>query len=467
MKRLFGFYSLKLPIYLVYMLQQVEYSPGKFIAWVLKYPRLPKVMYRQKLVYTPKAKLLVAFGYLFWLALLAVVAFAASINMFFIATVIFLPDALILAYLIIISLAWFFIELPNRRRAVSRASSKFAESKALRIAILGSYGKTTMKELLSTVLSEGKSVAATPGNKNIDVSHARWTRTLTGKEDILLIEYGEGQPGDIARLAKLSKPDIAVVTGLAPNHLDRYKTIDAVRDDLLSIADYVDGGKIYCNKNVILPKSSAGFILFDEKGLSGLQAESIKLGINGMSFIVKIKGKNVNFTTELVGRHLIGPLLVCIKIALDSGLSIEQIKSGVAKTKPFPHRLEPIAVGGAWIIDDTYNGSLEGFKAGLALLKELKAKRKIYVTPGLVDQGVETENVHREIGRLVAEAEPNKVVLMKNSVTGFIASSLKENGFKGELEVRSDPLEFYSNIEHILASGDLVLMQNDWTDNYL
>ena len=128
--------------------------------------------------------------------------------------------------------------------------------------------------------------------------------------------------------------------------------------------------------------------------------------------------------------------------------------------------MQPYELSGAWIIDDTYNGNVDGIKAGTELLNELIAKRKIYVTPGLVDQGRETKAVHLKVGQLIARAQPDSVVLMQNSVTGFIQEGLKEGGFKGELKLVSDPLGFYSNLESFVAAGDLVLMQNDWTDNY-
>jgi UDP-N-acetylmuramoyl-tripeptide--D-alanyl-D-alanine ligase len=112
--------------------------------------------------------------------------------------------------------------------------------------------------------------------------------------------------------------------------------------------------------------------------------------------------------------------------------------------------MEPKPLNGAWIIDDTYNGNIEGMRAGLELLKELPAKKRIYVTPGLVEQGEKTENVHTELGRLIAAA----------------ADSLQANGYQGTVQIESDPLNFYENLQYGLAAGDVVLMQNDWTDNY-
>jgi UDP-N-acetylmuramyl pentapeptide synthase len=128
--------------------------------------------------------------------------------------------------------------------------------------------------------------------------------------------------------------------------------------------------------------------------------------------------------------------------------------------------MEPKKLHGAWVIDDTYNGNSDGVKAGLELLKNSKAKRRIYVTPGLVEQGGKTKQVHEAIGRQAAESA-DMVVLMKNSVTDFIVSGLEKAKFKGEILTIDDPLEFYTNLEHFVAAGDVVLMQNDWTDNYV
>ena len=168
----------------------------------------------------------------------------------------------------------------------------------------------------------------------------------------------------------------------------------------------------------------------------------------------------------MLGRHHLGFLALVAALALELGLTEKQVQAGIAKTKPFEHRMQPYQLAGAWVIDDTYNGNLEGIRAGTQLLKDLKAKRKIYVTPGLVDQGEETERVHREAGELIAAAQPDLVVLMQNSVTKFIEQGLKTGGFKGELRIETNPLDFYTNLTHFVATGDLVVMQNDWTDNY-
>ncbi|MBC7708236.1 hypothetical protein H7Y63_03365, partial [Polaromonas sp.] len=337
-----------------------------------------------------------------------------------------------------------------------------------KIAVAGSYGKTTMKELLATVLSEGLDVAATPANKNVSSSHAYFARKLTGTEDVLVIEYGEGAPGDVERFARITSPTHAVITGLAPAHLDQYKTLAAAGQDILSVADYLKGNNVYVNDESpdLLPLLKPDYLRFNKHGALGWKVKDAALTLQGTSFTLTKGRKSLSLHSGLVGRHQIGFLSLVATLGLSLGLTPEQVQSGVAHTKPFEHRMQPYRLGGAWIIDDTYNGNLEGLRAGTALLAELPAARKIYVTPGLVDQGVETERVHITAGRCIAEAKPDIVVLMQNSVTNFIALGLREAGFNGEVRIEDNPLDFYTNLNHFVAAGDLVLMQNDWTDNY-
>lgn len=467
MKRFLSYYHPKLPIYLTYMLQQVEYDPAKFLKWVLKYPKLTRVMHRQTVVWTYKARALTFIIYLFFIfyILISLLNFLVSPFTGLVSLLVTPFFVILLTYMTVLA-GWLYFEEPRRKQLIKKSKQIFKDHKGVKVAITGSYGKTTMKELLSTVLSEGKNVLATPGNKNVPVSHAAWARRLTGDEDILLIEYGEAAPGDIKKMADLTQPDYGIITGLAPNHLDGYKTLDAVAEDLLSLSKYVDRKRISINGAVFDGYDTRGFKDFSGKEVLGWKIAKIKVDYSGTSFEMSKKKQKINVKSGLLGRHLVAPLALTAALAKELGLSIGEIEAGLAKTKPYEHRMQPRQLHGAWVIDDTYNGSLEGIRAGLQLLSELPAKRKIYVTPGLVDQGEETERVHLEIGELIAEANPDRVVLMQNSTTQSIVKGLEKSEYKGDLHIEADPLAFYTNLEHVTVGGDLVVMQNDWTDNY-
>ncbi|MCA9333057.1 hypothetical protein KDA00_04265, partial [Candidatus Saccharibacteria bacterium] len=445
------------------------YDPGRLWNWLFTFPDLETIINRGKLILTTKARLLLAIAYTGFL-----------LPVFLGAYIIIGQDSYWGLLLILASFGISFVSILTvaivgkfaldikRKPLMDEAEKIFMNHSGVRIAVLGSYGKTTMKEILATVLGEKFKVAMTPGNKNVPISHARWSTNLEGDEDVLVIEYGEGEPGDIKKLARLSHPTMAVITGIAPNHLDKYKTIDSLASDFSDIQEYVDNKNIYTNYDAkkVIDKLKNKVKIFSESEVEGWKISNIKVGLNGTSFVMKKGAQQIKLHTSLLGEHNVSSLALAVVIATELGLSIDQIKTGVAKTKPFEHRMDPRSLNGAWLIDDTYNGNLEGFKAGLKLLSQLEAKRKIYVTPGLVDQGQETEHVHHEIGEAIANAKPNRVVLMKNENTIFIEEGLKSNNFSGEVIIEDDPLSFYKGLEQFVASGDVVLMQNDLPDAY-
>lgn len=468
MKR-FSYLSPKAPIYLVYMMQQVEYSPNAFFAWLKRAKYLPFVMRRKTLTWTKKATILIVLVYFLSATYIAGLALMAILySPAYLLGLLLLPFFMTSVVYLTVGTAWATIEKPRRKQAIQRSRKIFAKHPAIKIAIAGSYGKTTLKEILNTVLSEGKNVAMTPGNRNVSISHARWAETLSGDEDLLLIEYGESEPGDVEKFSQITKPDMGVITGAAPNHLDKYKNVENIIIDLLALTKYRDNKNIYINaeSQLLKPYIKKQYCAYDRNGVNDWTVSKVSVQPRGMEFYIQSGHKKLNLQTGLLGRHIIGPLALAVALAHELGLSNKQIISGVAKTKPFEHRMQARQLQGAWIIDDTYNGNLEGMLAGLELLKELQAKRKIYVTPGLVDQGEETEKVHKEIGKAIVEAKLDKVVLMQNSITKFITGELKRFGYGGELEICEDPLEYYSGFEYTLAAGDIVMLQNDWTDNY-
>jgi UDP-N-acetylmuramoyl-tripeptide--D-alanyl-D-alanine ligase len=477
MKNFFSLYSPNYSRTLVYMLQSTEYAVEPYLKWVWRTKDFSSVMRRRTLNKTKAARLLLLslrLGILLELALGCLLVYLGLKHhlsggaYFGVALIIVYP--FIWAYLLIVplTLGRLFITGPAQAKQIEDASIIFADHKAIKIAVAGSYGKTSMKELLNTVLSEKFKLAVTPANKNVSSSHAKFAKSLQGDEEILVIEYGEGEPGDVMRFANLTHPTQGVITGLAPAHLDKYKTLQAAGQDIFSLADYLQNKNVYVNDEAesVKPFIKDSYNLFNEKSALDWQVSQVRTGLDGTSFEITKHNKKLSLKSGLVGKHQVGYLAFVAAYGLNLGMTDKQVVEGLSKTKPFEHRLQPYSLSGAWIIDDTYNGNLEGIKAGTRLLRDLQAKRKIYVTPGLVDQGEENRRVHISIGKLIAEAAPNIVVLMKNSTTKFIEAGLMQADYGGEIRIEDDPLGFYLNLKHFVASGDLVVMQNDWPDNY-
>ncbi len=462
---------------LAYMLQNTEYEIGPYLRWWWRTNDFATVMKRRTLNRTRVARTMLlslelgmALQYLAALSLAIVAARQADTAILGLALALGLVTPILWAHAAVVPLLlgrWLVIG-PRQKMLVAQSRQIFAEHPAIKIAIAGSYGKTSMKELLATVLGEGMKVAATPGNKNVAISHAYFAKRLAGDEEALIIEYGEGAPGDVAAFAANTKPTHAVITGVAPAHLDHYKTLQAAGEDIFSVSHVVPAGHTHVNgsSEAVMPFLNGQELQFNDQQALGYTISNIKLSLTGTDFTLS-KGKQIlKLHSDLIGRHQVPTLAFVAAFALQVGLSKDQVIAGVAKTKPYEHRMQPYQLGGAWIIDDTYNGNIEGVRAGTQLLATLPARRKIYVSPGLVDQGIETEPVHETMGMLIAAAQPDMVVLMNNSVTPFIERGLRTANFAGEIRIEHNPLFFYRNLDQFVAAGDLVLMQNDWTDNY-
>ncbi len=472
MINLLSWYNPKLPIYLVYMLQQVNYRAPKFIEWLSRNPNLRSVIKRKAFDKTKAAKMLLAFTTATWLLFILVggmLLFLGSGLLSASGFVILLISPFLSGLSLVVAVygAHVFIAAPNEKKLMLDSERIFKVHPAIKIGVAGSYGKTTSKEVLTTLLREKFNVAVTPGNMNTPIAHARFASKLDGDEDVLVLEYGEEYPGDTKRFIETTKPDYAVLIGLAPNHLDYYKTIDNLANDLLELRNLGNKKLLINGESKLLQKYlKKTDNVITSKIADGWRISDIKVEISGTSFTMTSNKQKFFLKSGLLGRHHVAPLAMAVVIASKFGLNKKQIEDGVSKTVPFEHRMQPRILAGATLLDDTYNGNIEGILAGLDLLKELKANRKIYVTPGLVDQGEETEKVHHEIAKKLYDVAPDLIVLMDNSATKIIEDALAKLNYQGLVQIEANPLNFYQNIDKIVAAGDLVMMQNDWTDNY-
>ncbi len=300
---------------LAYMLQSTEYRAGPYLAWYWRTQDFSKVAKRRQLDRTRAARLL-----MLALALGIVVQIAAGLVLlalwrwhglaggwaFGLALLISYP--VVWAHLAVVPLVLgrTLIVRPRERQLVRQSERIFKEHPAAKVAIAGSYGKTSMKELLLTVLREGKRVAATPANKNVAVSHAQFAHSLTGDEDILLIEYGEGAPGDVGAFARTTHPTHAVITGVTAAHLDRYKTVAAAAADIFSVAGYLEN-KHQCYVNDESPEAESfvrpEYTRYSRDGALGWKVSETAVSVSGLSFTLTKGKQKLTFTSGLLGRH--------------------------------------------------------------------------------------------------------------------------------------------------------------------
>lgn len=465
------------PKRIAYIWQASEYQVGPFLKWWARITDFRSFIKRGDLVPTSAGRLVRAIivgisGVYVVLNVLIIFANTSTLAIVVaksLISIVLYPTAVVILSIPPVFALKTFVQKPRQKRLVASAKKIFEAHDGLIIAVAGSYGKTTMKELLAIVLGSEKKVAYTEGNKNVLTSIADFAHTLEGDEDILVVEFGEGAPGDVARMTDMVNPDYAVITGLAPNHLDRYKSLDEIADDFKNLAVHVGVERTFLNGDSpeLFAHLGTMGMNYTKDGFDGWAVYEVKVAINYTSFELERCGEQIKLSSGLVGRHNIGPLVLAVSLALNMEVSKKAIQKAIEGLKPYEHRLEPKPMHGAWLVDDAYNGNIEGIEAGLAYLAEIVAEgKKIYVTSGLVDQGDQTETVHARIGQKIALAKPSSVYLMQNSVTDLIKKAMDEAGYSGDLKIIDEPLDFYNSIESIMAKGDVVLIQNDWPDSY-
>ena len=248
------------------------------------------------------------------------------------------------------------IQWPVEYFIVDYAKRKLRAHSGLKIAIAGSFGKTTMREILKTVLSSAKKVAAPPGSYNTPLGIAKFVRGLKGDEEVLIFEMGEYYPGDIRKLCNFVQPDIGIITGVNEAHLEKFKDIERTRATIFELADYLGDKSLYINGESKLARASLaeipldkggaesarrGLLLYTRFGAGKWKVERAQTGLSGTSFTLQNGHESISMRSKLLGLHQVGSLSVAVHIASKLGLTVEEIERGIDATKPFEHRLEP------------------------------------------------------------------------------------------------------------------------------
>ena len=472
--------------YQVYLLQLENYQLGRYLALWRAMLRGPDGPLRKTLDWTPKMMLLVALASLlavadvlavqqlmfmqsFWLNALVTALMLAAVTYFF------------FVYLVVAALLVIPLDRVLRRRIVAEAKRKVAERKKplTVIGITGSFGKTSMKLALVAVLDEKFRVLAAPENINTPVGIARLLlEKLTDEIQVLIVEMGAYQKGDIAELCALTPPDVAVLTGINEAHLERFGSLANTVATKFEIVDkakpeafvVVNGDDVNVEQNAAAHLSGRAVEYYGSSERARYRVEDVRLDTErpGISFTLNgPQGRIGEFALPHLAPYAAGLAQAAAIVAQRLGMTTEEIARGIANIKPAPHRLQLSSRdGNIFTIDDSYNGNPAGVAEAIATLKQFEGRRRIYVTPGLVEMGERTTEVHETIGRQLADAA-DLVVLVKNSVTPSIAKGLKDGGFAEEnIRWFDSGVQVFAAIPNMLKAGDVVLFQNDWPENY-
>ena len=452
------------------ILQLEEYDLVRFIKAVVNTKGIPPSRdFRKPLKFTLKIKLITA------LASLLILFISLFLSKIFVNNTYKL--AILLGtytlglyfsyiFLIIINVILLPIDILIKALLVFFAKNKIKKLNNVKIiGVAGSYGKTEMKDLLATVLAEKYRVVKTPESVNTPVGIARTILSqVNEKTEILVVEMGEYYPGDIKNICSIALPQISVITGINEAHLERLKSIDNGIKTIFEIAKNMkSNGILLLNaKDKLIKNNYKKFIARQEIYLYQAKGK-IEFNEDASGFIYQ------KIFFPLLGQYNLDKIDGVIYLAKKLGLNHQEIETGLKKIKTPAHRLQPILnrEKNILVIDDSYNGNPDGVEEAIKTLSLFKKRRKIFVTPGLVEMGDKSREVHQRIGQRLNDVV-DLVILIKNSVTPDIEEGLIKAGFnQNNILMCNSMMEAQNNLNKIIKSGDVVLFQNDWPDNYV
>lgn len=367
---------------------------------------------------------------------------------------------------------------------IQNAVKKIRSHKSLKvIGITGSYGKTSTKEYLATILETKYKVLKTEASKNSPIGIAEVIQqNLKPDHEIFVVEMGAYKGGEIARMVEMVRPSVGIVTAINPQHLDLFGSMEATMEakyELIAglppqgigifngddekvrqMAEWAhrENKKAWfytCSRNK-LPKWS-------EKIIS---AENIKVGKNDLAFTLKVVDQRFNISANVLGEHQVSNILAAISGTLAlSQLSLKEIAYGVRKIKPFTKTMQSIpGINGSIYINDTFNNNPDAAIAALNYLAKTQGK-KILVFQPMIELGEYAVASHESVGHLAAQV-CDEIFLTNDNFFEDFERGVKSSDPKKEVNVFT-PIETAKKIRATIGKDDTVLFKGKQAENVL
>lgn len=358
---------------------------------------------------------------------------------------------------------------------INDAKRILKESNNLKIiGITGSYGKTSVKYYLQTLLENTYDVLVTPGNYNTTLGVTRTIREqLRPNHEIFICEMGARYVGDIKEICDLVHPDYGIITSIGPQHLDTFLNIDNIQKTKFELADSIpENGIIFLNgdNEYILDMAShySSVVKYSCENRDGdYRVSEVKVSNKGTSFKVIAPHNEVEtFNMKLIGAHNIINVVGAIAVANTLGIKLKDLIIPVRRLLPVEHRMQIRDHGEVTIIDDAYNSNPIGSKAAVNTLALFDGV-KILITPGMVELGEKEADFNYAFGRYAADCCDYILLVGKDHIIPIKEGVLSKN-------FPSDKCVTFANLQEALSYAyaikenghKYILLENDLPDNY-
>lgn len=359
------------------------------------------------------------------------------------------------------------IRVANPREAYGRIAAAYRKQFSLPvIAVGGSNGKTSTKELIAAVLRQKLNTLWSEASFNNDVGVPATLLRLEQTHQAAVVEVGTNHPGELAALMKLIQPQFGVITNIGREHLEFFGDLAGVAQEEGALAEALAAtGKLFLNGDsvwteVIAQRTQATVVRVGFAPTCDWRARNVKLDKHGAAFSVVASREEFSgsYRIGLLGRHQVGNALFAIALGAELGLSRKEIERGLAECVPAKMRLQLYEAAGVRVLDDAYNANADSMLAALQVLQELPCKgRRVAVLGDMAELGAHSESAHAEVGRLAAELGVEQLIAV-GKMAGTMAQAARGAGLSRVIEL-ADAEAAATAIKSFLKAGDTVLLK--------
>ncbi len=336
------------------------------------------------------------------------------------------------------------------------------------VALTGSNGKTTSKEMIAACLEAVFPVLKNRGNWNNLIGLPLTLLRLSEKERVVVLEMGMNVPGEIRRLTEISEPDVGLITNIQRVHLEGLGSLDRVQEEKgYLFRKMKKNGTIVVNQDdprvVDLSQEFPGQkITFGMAHPADVVGREIRLrGTEGTSFTLVMEGEEEEITLPLLGRQFVPDALSAIAISALFGIDLDKVKEVLEHFRPAPMRMELISLGGGkTLINDAYNANPSSMEMALETLAEIRGRgRALAVLGDMLELGTFTEEAHLQLGRKVGELAIDFLFVMGKWAPSVVDSAIRYGIEPERTRVLESHEEAISILRRTLQHGDYALIK--------
>ena len=332
------------------------------------------------------------------------------------------------------------------------------------VAVTGSVGKTSTKDVIASVVSTKYKTLKTEGNNNTNIGLPLTILKLKDHE-ALVIEMGMNHLGEISLLTSIAKPTLAVITNVGTSHIGNLGSRENILKAKLEILEGMDIPKIIINNDndllhnwQIKNQENVEIHTFGIKNESELNAQNIELHEEGSNFTAVAATHSINIQVPVGGEHFVYNALCATQVGYNLGISDEQIQKGIAQFELTKKRMDIRKLeNGAILINDAYNASYESMKASLEFLQNYAGARKIAVLGDMFELGEFSEELHRKVGKEVAERNIDILICAGEASKYIIEEAIKNT--KTQTYHFNNNEQIVEKLCQELKDGDIVLVK--------